>query len=281
MTTLNTQRTYGVEFEGFGIDKSVLVRKLREAGINAYESSYSGSDYTVWQVKSDASIRGHMGFEIVSPVLQGQHGLEQIKTALRVVRENGGDANRSCGFHIHWGVADWGVREFRNFYKRWAKFEQGIDLVQPKSRRGDNAQYCRSVYHSVFAGHSTRGIKENTSYFFNMIDNCNSIRAIEELTQPGWTGRYRKLNMKKFHRTGTIEVRHASGTFDEQKALSWISLTGSMIADADNKKAVKTWAGSVDAKKALDTLLGAAVRVGGIDAATRTYFKNRAKQLAS
>ena len=145
MTTLNTNRTYGVEFEGFGIPMDTLVAKLRDAGINAVSASYSGCDYSVWQVKPDGSISGRYGFEIVSPVLQGSEGLEQVKTALRVVRENGGDANRSCGFHIHWGVSEWRIKNFRNFYKRWAKFEKGIDLLQPRSRRGDNAMYTQSV----------------------------------------------------------------------------------------------------------------------------------------
>ena len=280
MTTLNTQRTFGVEFEGYGIDRHELARKLREAGLQAQEASYSGSNYSIWQVKYDGSINGPQGFEIVSPVLQGAEGIEQVKTALRVVRENGGDANRSCGFHIHWGVSDWGIKQFRNFFKRWGKFEKGIDLVQPKSRRDDNAHYCRSILHDVCPSHIGGDIKTITEQFFSAIDSCRSVAQIERLTQAGYDGRYRKLNMKKYHRTGTIEVRHGSGTFDEQKALAWIALTGSMIADADNGKAIKGWNGSVDAKKVLDTLLGAAVRVGGIDTATRTFFKKRVKQLA-
>jgi hypothetical protein len=52
-----------------------------------------------------------------------------------------------------------------------------------------------------------------------------------------------------------------------------------MISDADNGKAIKGWNGSVDAKKVLDTLLGAAVRVGGMSSATRTFYKARAKEL--
>ena len=77
--TMNTNRTYGVEFEGYGIPMDTLVSKLRHVGINARLASYSGSDYSVWQVKPDGSISGRYGFEVVSPVLQGTDGLEQVK----------------------------------------------------------------------------------------------------------------------------------------------------------------------------------------------------------
>ncbi len=279
MTTPITGRTYGVEFEGFGIPMHILVSKLQEAGINAVETCYSGSNYNVWQVKPDGSISGRYGFEVVSPVLSGDAGIEQIKTVLQVVRDNGGDANKSCGFHIHWGVADWRIKHFRNFYKRWAKFEIGIDLLQPESRRADNAYYTKSVYTNIVGDWERGDIKSVVKRTWAHIDRCRSVTQLKNTIQG--SSRYNKLNVAKFHRTGTLEIRHASGTFNEQKALAWIALTGSMINDADNGKAIKAWNNSVDAKKVLDTLLGAAVRVGGITAATRAFLKKRAKQLGA
>ena len=275
--TMNTNRTYGVEFEGYGIPMDTLVSKLRHAGINARLASYSGSDYSVWQVKPDGSISGRYGFEVVSPVLQGTDGLEQVKKVLSVVRDNGGDANESCGFHIHWGVRDWRIKNFRNFYKRWAKFEKGTDLLQPLSRRGDNAYYTKSVYSNVVMGHASGDIARTVQTMFTKIDGCRTVTQLRNLIQGG--GRYNKLNLAKYHRTGTVEIRHHSGSFSEQKVIAWIELTGSMISDADNGKAIKGWNGSVDAKKVLDTLLGAAVRVGGMSSATRTFYKARAKEL--
>lgn len=277
MTTLRTDRTFGVEFEGYGIEMYTLVRKLQDAGLSAIAASYSGSRYDLWQVKPDGSINGRYGFEVVSPVLRGAEGVEQVKTALRVVRENGGDANKSCGFHIHWGVSDWRIKKFRNFYKRWGKFEKGIDLLQPESRRDDNAYYTKSVYSSVVYDHTTRNIAGTVKHFWNAIDRCRSLNQLRSTVQGN--GRYNKLNIQKFHRTGTIEIRHHSGTFKEDKVVGWIELTGSLIADTDNSKGLKAWTGSVDAKKVLDTLLGATVRVGGISSATRTFYKQRAKEL--
>ena len=62
--------------------------------------------------------------------------------------------------------------------------------------------------------------------------------------------------------------------------MHWIALTASLVANADAGKAIKNWTSdTVDAKQALDTLLGAAVRVGVLDASTRTFYRNRHAEL--
>ncbi len=277
--TPTTSRTFGVEFEGFGIPIHTLVDRLRAAGINAQSSTYSGSNYRVWQVKPDGSISGSHGFEVVSPVLSGITGILEVKKVLQIVRANGGDANKSCGFHIHWGVSDWRIKHFRNFYKRWSKFERGIDITQPKSRRADNAYYCKSVYALPTYTDNTAETEVLVAHMFDRIDRCRSVGQLREMIQ-GSHSRYCKLNLAKFHRTGTLEIRQHSGTFDEAKVLNWIALTGAMIADADNGKAVKNFSVSPSPSKVLDTLLGGLVRVGGISASTRIFFKKRAKELA-
>lgn len=279
MITLPTNRTFGIELEAFGVDRRELARHIRAAGIDVIDTHYSGSDYTRWQIKPDGSISGPNGFEIVSPVLSGQSGITQIKMVLEIANRLGGDVNRSCGFHIHWNVADWRIKHFRNFYKRWAKFERGIDSFMPQSRRGDNAMYCQSVYAQPLGRNNSNPTGWVVGSMFDAIDRCRSLQQLRTMTQG--TGRYCKLNVAKFHRTGTIEIRHHSGTLDFEKVCRWIALTGAMIANADDGKAVKNFTDvSVAPKKVLDTLLGGLVRVGGIDAATRAFFKKRAKHFA-
>ena len=275
-----TTRTFGVEFEGFGIPIHTLVSRLQAAGINARAASYSGSNYQVWQVKPDGSINGQHGFEVVSPVLSAMNGILEVKKVLEIVRANGGDANKSCGFHIHWGVADWRITHFRNFYKRWAKFERGIDITQPESRRADNAYYCQSVYSLTQGRHNVQDTDVLVQNMFSLIDSCRSVNQLKDAIQGRHT-RYCKLNLAKFHRTGTMEIRQHSGSFDEAKVLNWIALTGAMVADTDNGKAVKNFTSSPSPSKVLDTLLGGLVRVGGIESSTRTFFKKRVKELAA
>lgn len=257
---LATNRTFGVEFEAYNVDRYTLVRELQERGIDAQAANYSGQNFSVWQIKTDCSIRGRNGFEIVSPVLRGEAGLREVEIVLEVANALGGKVNSSCGFHIHWGVGDWGIKQFRNFCKRWSKFEGGLDTVQPQSRRGDSNRFC-----------------QNFRTAFENIDNCRTIDALIYNVQQT---RYKKINFQKFWNTGTVEVRHHSGTLDWEKTLHWIKLTASMVADADNGKAIQKWSRIVTGKKMLDTLLDAAVRTGGIDNETRKFFKRRAKKFA-
>lgn len=254
---LATNRTFGVEFEAYNVDRYTLVNELRAANIDAQAASYSGQNFSVWQIKTDCSIRGINGFEIVSPVLRGEAGLREVEKVLEITNRLGGQVNRSCGFHIHWGVGDWGVKQFRNFCKRWSKFEGGLDTVQPPSRRGDANTFCR-----------------NFRTAFQYIDQC---RTIDQLINNVQQSRYKKINFQKFWNTGTVEVRHHAGTLDWEKTLHWIKLTASLVADADNGKSIQKWNNIVTGKKMLDTLLDAAVRTGGIDNETRKFFKGRAR----
>ena len=113
-----SDKTFGVEFEGFGVRQTDLKTALRNAGINADTASYSNRDASYWRIKNDGSIRGSNGFEIVSPILQGEAGLNEMNTVLRVANELGADVNSSCGFHVHWGVRGWNLGNFRNLGAR-------------------------------------------------------------------------------------------------------------------------------------------------------------------
>ena len=268
MTTFSSDRTFGVEFEAFNVDRRTLVAELRSVGIRAEMAYYSGSNFNLWQIKTDGSINGPQGFEVVSPVLRGDAGLAEVEKVLEIMNRLDAKVNRSCGFHVHWGVGDWGVKQFRNVSKRWMKFERSFDMIQPMSRRGNTNQYLQN-FNSF----------NSLEVAFQKVDACRTVTQISEQFQGGMSGRYKKLNFKKFNLTGTVEFRHHSGTTDFAKVKAWLLLTNSMVADADSNKSIKRWAQGTDASTALKVLLNAAVRTGGIDAATRKFYTRRARQL--
>ncbi len=278
MININTNRTFGIELEAYNISREHLIRELRNENIDAHASSYCGRDYSVWQIKTDSSINGNNGFEVVSPILTKDR-IEEVKTVLRIINENGGEVNSSCGMHIHWGVSDWGIKQFRNFTKRYVKFEKAIDSIVPRSRRVNNNRYCKSIINDDYGNQ----LVDNINRTFKKIDKCRNVRQISRTVT---FGKFSKLNTDVFPRSGTIEIRHHSGTLDESKILNWISLTGGMINDSDNRKAVKNFSNDIqigmdttDIKKQLSTLLNGLVRVGSITTNTRKFFKSRATQL--
>lgn len=268
MTTFSTDRTLGVEFEAFNVCRLDLVTELRRKGISAELAYYSGSNFSVWQIKTDGSINGPQGFEVVSPVLRGAEALRQIKIVLETMNELGAKVNRSCGFHVHWGVGDWGIKQFRNLCKRWMKFEEALDLIQPPSRRG-----CINTYLQNF-----RPWGETLQTCFGKVDVCRNISQLQRIFQGGSAGRYKKLNFAKYQHTGTVEFRHHSGTTDYDKVVNWLMLTNSMLADADNNKSIKTGQNDQTPKQKLTVMLGAAVRTGGITSEIRKYYTSRQRK---
>ena len=67
---------FGVELECFNVQMQTVVDALNAAGIPSIRAGYSGSDYSKFQIKHDGSIQGRDGFEVVSPILQGEEGIQ-------------------------------------------------------------------------------------------------------------------------------------------------------------------------------------------------------------
>ena len=239
---------------------SVVVTALRNvAGVNAYSSSYSGREYSVWQVKSDCSIQGNNGFEVVSPILEGEAGIAEVQKVCDTLVSLGAQVNKSCGFHIHHDATGWGIQKFRNLFKRFVKFENALDSVQPESR-GNANRYCASVIKT-----------------FAEIDQCNTVNGLSNLYG---NSRYFKLNLQSFFRQNSVEFRNHAGTVEAAKVINYIRLTSAMVVDAGDKTAVKQFTKPTTAKEALDTMLAGMIRRNRITTETATFYKTRQAKFA-
>jgi len=255
---------FGVELECYGVDRQTVVLALSDAGIDAIVASYSGSNYNSWQVKTDGSISEYTGFEVVSRVLEGEAGLQEVAIVCSVLEQLGAKVNASCGMHIHHDVSAWGIQKFRNLFKRFIKFEIALDSIQPEGRRANNNRYCRSMT-----------IAED---MINKIDACRSVSQLSELYRHN---RYYKLNLQSFFRMGTIEFRNHAGTVNAGKICNYIRLTGAMVKDAENNVAIKQFARSVTVSESLDTMLSGMVRRGNINTMIANFYKQRQAKFAS
>lgn len=227
-------RTFGIEIEAYGINRNQVAQALRSAGLQAYVEGYNHNTRNHWKVITDASIQGNNGFELVSPVLQGEEGLNQVRKAMEALTAAGAQVNKSCGFHVHFGASDLGLQQFKNLFKNYAKNEDIFDAMLPQSRRDSNNGYCKSLL-NLFHGESRN---DRLNKLFDAIDGADSIDEMYRAI----TGccRYFKLNLLSFWRHGTVEVRHHSGTVDADKVCNWIMLMGTWIekAIATNPKKV-------------------------------------------
>lgn len=196
-----TDRTFGVEIEFVG-DRDKAVRAIRAAGLRCYEESYNSSHPVPsdWKVTTDASI-GYENGELVSPILKGEEGLEQVRKALKALRGIGHSVNRNCGVHVHVGARDLSAPEIVNVFKRYQKFEGEIDGFMPVSRRANNNSRFIASLVNLNLGHAT---------------TPNEVRSAMHAC------RYFKLNVMSYFRQKTLEFRQHSGSLSGEKVCNWV-----------------------------------------------------------
>jgi hypothetical protein len=256
-------RKFGIELECFNVAINQVVYALRNVGINAHSSSYSGREYSVWQIKTDGSIQGVNAFEVVSPILEGEAGISETIKVCKVLEQIGAKVNKTCGFHIHHSAVGYQLANFKNLFKRFVKYETAIDSLQPESRRANNNRYCMS------------NVTDNIIGTFRAINNCTNVRDMANL----FSSRYVKLNFQSFVRMGTIEFRNHAGTIDAVKVENYIRLTGAMMeasacrSHCSAPKVVKT------AKESLTILLEGLEKRKLIDKKVSSFYKARAVKL--
>jgi len=219
-TGFNNNRTFGVEIEFFlgrtnrrGAYAEEVAQAVREQGIECYVEGYNHTTRPYWKIVTDASV-SHEGLEIVSPPLKGQDGLNQLKKVLEALNQVGAKVNRTCGVHVHHDASDFSLRTFKNLYGMYARYEDRIDELVAKSRRGNLNTYCLSPGTDL-----------------ELLQNAKSVDEIIDRVYPS---RYIKLNCQSFRRHGTIEFRQHGGSTEYQKIMSWIVLTQMMVERAVN-----------------------------------------------
>ena len=200
------ERKFGIELEVVEISQATALQALRAIGINVVDESYNHSTRRHWKLVPDASVRG--GFEVVSPVLRGEAGIEEAMAVTTALDDAGAQVNRSCGFHVHFDASDLTVGHLRTIVRRYAAHEAEIDNVMPLSRRGGANTFCNTLG--------------------GIVDRVSAPSTIRDMAmaQPG---RYYKINLQSFMRHGTIEFRQHSGTVNANKVGNWVRFLGEFM----------------------------------------------------
>ncbi|WP_266364212.1 amidoligase family protein [Tellurirhabdus rosea] len=208
-TFIAFNRRFGVEIEAYNVERHTLARALNEAGIYAVVEGYNHTTRPHWKIVTDASISGQNGFELVSPILEGSEGLEQLRTVCRILKQQHAYINRSCGLHIHFDAENIGLPQTKNLLVNYARYEAIIDSFMPASRRANTNGYCLSL----------RGREAG-------IDAATSMQTLAGRALPS---RYFKVNLQSYLRHKTIEFRHHSGTIEFGKISNWVLFLHNLV----------------------------------------------------
>lgn len=207
--------TFGCEFE-IVLPASVNIR------VGGYHSGIQVAGLPDgWNAQGDGSIRSRRGWqavEIVSPVLKGADGINQVRQVCQWFRSVGARVNQSCGFHVHVGWNGDDAALGRLVHLVSANEKALYAATGTKNRERGN--YCRPIQNdSAFVGRFVQG------------------------NERSYTNRYHSLNITNLSAASkrTVELRVFSGTVNAQKAVAYIRLALGMVQKASMMKRLTKW----------------------------------------
>lgn len=218
---LPADRTFGIELE---VNPTVSRRDIADAILAAFRRNEIARDVVIegyghagrgnrkWIVKTDASCglrHDSGGYEIVSPVLKGWNGIEEVRVAMEAVdglatARGVKLINSRCGMHVHVGADGLGVNGLKNLVAGVKRFEPMFLAISPASRF--NSRWAKPVEVRM--------------------DRIKAARTIEDI-RAEWTSypnaagsdaRYHGLNLSPYWDRGSVEFRYFAGTMNFEKA---------------------------------------------------------------
>jgi hypothetical protein len=211
-TTGLTTRTYGVEIEYVNMARQTVATAVATAlGVphihvvpyhgNICEvcAQHIGPNYSQWKVERDGSVS--TGGEVVSPILHGEQGFEQIEKVAKAIRSVGGGINAKCGLHIHVDVKSLSPQQRVNLLTKWYATMPSIKKFVSKTRW--NNGYCSQPTTTELNDWKTKILAGNDP------DKGQAVRT-------------RSMNITNFRKTGTYEVRLHQGSLNAKKINTWI-----------------------------------------------------------
>ena len=239
-------RNFGVEIEAYNCTSERLARELRAAGISVQVEGYNHTDHADhWKLVTDSSLHGNNTFELVSPILHGEAGIDELEKVCWVLELCDVKVNDSCGLHIHMDAHDFTMDTWRNLAISYKRLEPVIDAFMPGSRR--NNRYCQPL----------SGISETA---------ISRAQNITELRRAFHNDRYHKVNLEAYARHCTVEFRQHGGSTNFTKMSAWIHFLEKMITFAQ--------AGTVQPRTTLEN-------IPFLNDTEKLYFKLRTKKLTA
>ena len=213
-----TSLTFGAEFEVCSpLSRPALAARITELSGKPVWADY-GSAPTAqhWKIVSDGSIRGAgHALEVVSPVLSGQAGLDNVASVVNALKAIGCSVNQTTGMHVHVGRPTSRIDFFKDLLKLYGRFEDAIDSLMPRSRRANAAFYCRTV-------------KLNRQAI-EQAQTVSDLQRAQVRASGAQSAKYHKVNLAPLGKP-TVEFRQHNGTVNATAAVNWISVCLRLVA---------------------------------------------------
>ena len=236
--------TFGIELEMSckeGKKKHMIAREiLKHASVKVKivkDYAASRAPYHGWKMVPDSSISCSRyypdcnRFELVSPILRGGEGLNEVNNVLGALDGVGTIAvNKTMGFHVHIDVSALNVAQLVKVCQNFIKYEAVMDTFMPPSRRTNSPnslQYCKSNRDAILGPYAPEGERHKK------LSRCRSLHQLCNVMNPG-RDRYFKLNLQNLQtgRQQTIEFRQHSATSNYTKVSAWVRFCMALVQNS-------------------------------------------------
>jgi hypothetical protein len=238
-STKAEEYTIGVEIECL-----IPSREVRRLGIQI-GSYHHGCPLPApfpagWTAERDGSLRtdrrGYVPVEIVSPVLRGRAGIEQVKEVAKILKGLGATVNSTCGFHVHIGAASVAGSDH-------AAQAEWVSKLLYQTAMHEQALYASTGTRRRENGHYARSIKEQRRLADDVRKAPKTRKAERLRDRLYYSARYSVLNLTNlFTHKPTVEFRYAAGTVEWVKMLGHIQ-TCLALAERATEQAKLDWDG--------------------------------------
>jgi hypothetical protein len=200
--------TFGIEIECVGLTTHRAQSALIAAGVRCENYGYDHQTRPEWKVTTDSSLNSRNGSaEVVSPVLQHNDGLNEVRSVMKILRDAGARVNSSCGMHVHFGADTLNDAQIALIVEAHTWFQPAFDAFVLE-RRIDNSGFCR---------HRTAHEALGTAQALRYEGRRDALRNEDR------SDRYKALNLQSLLRHGTIENRQHHGSLNGLNATAWIA----------------------------------------------------------
>jgi hypothetical protein len=246
MVEFVTGRRFGVELEFNGhVSHSALAHRLRADGLAAEAESYNHQTRGYWKLTTDATVSGG---ELVSPILAGDEGWDDMRTAMRAITAQGGTVGRNAGTHVHHDVTDFtNHQQMRDLVDNLQAAQDAVMTFIPQSRWASG--WCGKLSSTEFD--NLRTAIDNDRLMPNVRGSSADRRHYGVPVD-----RYRAFNFNATLIYGTVEFRAHGGTLNAGKIRPWIAVGQAII---EFSRQGRTFHSRQSVQGMLDTLVAAGV----------------------
>ena len=180
-----------------------------ELDVNLRSAGFDG-----WSIVEDRSLDSQAisGFEVVSPKLRGENGIQQVTDICAYLRNLGTTLDDSCGIHIHVGSESLTLSQLKKLAVEWLRIETQL-LSIPNYRRRTSKYFAKTG--------------KTDARFISEIDDEHTL--IRHMCP---NGRRYALNMRALGVHGTVEFRGFRSTLDAVEIEKDIRIACSIVQAA-------------------------------------------------